>query len=421
MPQPFDYTIRPQNPNTGFLQGLNTSSKLIDMARNFQIEKAQAQAAKAQAERQAVINEAMSALAQNENPTAQDYIKVAGVLPKEQAEGIRKNWELLSTEKQNNQKKFASQVFAAFDGAPEIGINLLKERAEAERNSGNDKSAQAYDTWAQIAELNPKMAQKQIGIMIAGLPGGEEVLEGVSKVGGELRTQALQAGTIKKQAADLGLTSAQTNKALANTKKLGVETQKSVLELEAMKKGEIVDPEKIFNMENTIRNDYNKRTAGYKESQRNLSIITESALDHSGAGDIALVTSFMKMLDPGSVVRETEFANARNTAGLLANLRNKAQKLATGAFLDPTQRNAFSRLAEKYMEASEKQEGQVRKDLDFVIKNYELNPENIFGERAGLEDFPAFTPKEDVPEAIKGRSYLKVLKSGSSSSSSEAP
>jgi hypothetical protein len=59
------------------------------------------------------------------------------------------------------------------------------------------------------------------------------------------------------------------------------------------------------------------------------------------AGDLAFVYQYMKMLDPGSVVKETEFANAANAAGVPERIRNQWNKLKSGSFLDPAQRAEF--------------------------------------------------------------------------------
>ena len=50
--------------------------------------------------------------------------------------------------------------------------------------------------------------------------------------------------------------------------------------------------------------------------------INAVASDPSAASDLALIFSFMKVLDPGSVVREQEFANAQNAAGVPDQVRN---------------------------------------------------------------------------------------------------
>jgi hypothetical protein len=80
-------------------------------------------------------------------------------------------------------------------------------------------------------------------------------------------------------------------------------------------------------------------------------------------------------------VRETEFATARNTAGLFEQLKNQAQKIQSGQLfdLDSKQRGEYVALAKQYLDAAEKKAAQEKKDLGIVVKNYKLNPENVFG------------------------------------------
>jgi len=61
----------------------------------------------------------------------------------------------------------------------------------------------------------------------------------------------------------------------------------------------------------------------------------------SGAGDVALIYSYMKMLDPGSVVREGEFATAENTGGLDQKVVSIYNKLLSGERLTPEMRADF--------------------------------------------------------------------------------
>jgi hypothetical protein len=101
----------------------------------------------------------------------------------------------------------------------------------------------------------------------------------------------------------------------------------------------------------------------------------------TGPGDIALITGFMKMLDEESVVRESEFALARDTAGLYEGLKNQAQKLQSGQLfkLESKQRKEYTDLAKKYLDSAQKKSGEDRKALGVVVKNYKLNPDNVFG------------------------------------------
>ena len=54
---------------------------------------------------------------------------------------------------------------------------------------------------------------------------------------------------------------------------------------------------------------------------------------NTGAGDIAVIFQYMKMLDPRSVVRENEVAQVENAGGVPDNIRNLYNKTLTGVIL----------------------------------------------------------------------------------------
>lgn len=59
------------------------------------------------------------------------------------------------------------------------------------------------------------------------------------------------------------------------------------------------------------------------------------------ASDMALIFNYMKMLDPGSTVREGEYATARNTTGAAGQVANLYNYLKDGNQLNAAQREAF--------------------------------------------------------------------------------
>lgn len=61
----------------------------------------------------------------------------------------------------------------------------------------------------------------------------------------------------------------------------------------------------------------------------------------SAADDMAIVFAYMKILDPPSVVREGEYATAKNAAGIPEQIRNAYNKAKDGSFLSPEQRRQF--------------------------------------------------------------------------------
>ncbi|MCJ2051165.1 hypothetical protein [Methylobacterium sp. J-070] len=83
----------------------------------------------------------------------------------------------------------------------------------------------------------------------------------------------------------------------------------------------------------------------------------------SPASDIGLIFGYMKMLDPGSVVREGEYATAKNATGVPERVLNAYNKALNGEFLSDAQRKDFlGQAAELY--------GAARKTADGVADRY---------------------------------------------------
>lgn len=87
------------------------------------------------------------------------------------------------------------------------------------------------------------------------------------------------------------------------------------------------------------------------------------ALDAPGAADLALIFNYMKMLDPGSVVREGEFALAEKTGGLPGWVKTQWEKVSSGGRLSTDMRqkivsqsrnqfNSASRAIDRKLKAS---------------------------------------------------------------------
>lgn len=77
----------------------------------------------------------------------------------------------------------------------------------------------------------------------------------------------------------------------------------------------------------TIRDSYDRTQA--------------AAVDPSAAGDLALIFNYMKMLDPTSVVRESEFANAAATGSWGERIKAAAKKIQKGQRLSDEMRADF--------------------------------------------------------------------------------
>ena len=297
------------------------------------------------------------------------------------------------------------QVFAALESgntkAAQAGVNMALSTMDPERfektvNAQVAAAGAPSKLSQQVAEASKAVTEAEVAVAtapddIAKAKAQRELSQAQAKSAALDAKYAERAALnkLEQDAAALGLTKAQTGSALAQIRKLGVDTQQAALQLEAFKASGGVDPKEKFAQEEKIRKEYQVRNKVYTELATTYSNIESSALAKSGPGDVALITGFMKMLDPGSVVRETEFATARDTAGLYERLRNSLAKAESGVFLQDSQRKEFTNLAKQYLDSAQKKAGQDKTALGVVVKNYRLNPDNVFGPETAAAPAPS--------------------------------
>ena len=101
----------------------------------------------------------------------------------------------------------------------------------------------------------------------------------------------------------------------------------------------------LFTQEGALRGEFQKLTGDFRDIQDAFGRVIQSAepgpTGHHAAGDLALVFNYMKMLDPGSVVREGEFATAAKAAGLGESIIAAMNKVDSGDILSPGMRQDF--------------------------------------------------------------------------------
>jgi len=122
----------------------------------------------------------------------------------------------------------------------------------------------------------------------------------------------------------------------------------------------------------------------YNEMQSAYSQITDSLKSASPAGDLAAATKFMKLLDPGSVVRESELGMAMAASGALDRLTNLAQMRISGTKLTPTQRNDFQTLSDQLFGTATTTYNQKRSEFEQMGSAYGLNANRALGAPAKL-------------------------------------
>jgi len=375
MPAPINYTAGFVNPSDSIQQMLQMGGQLAQLGqfRDQRLATQQAQEdARIAAEQKSGRDAEIKGLYEQAiaNPTWENYNKLA-MLDPANSEKIIKTWGMVDTEQQQTALNESMRIFAGLtSGDPKAGLNLLEERRNAALNAKDEDSAKKYQSMIDMfnaGDKGPGMVAVTFGTTISGMPGGKDAMDAYAKY--------------------------------RETTRADSEMDRINADLEAARKTGGLDPEKKFASELSLNKEYEARTKAYNESLRLNSVIKDSAAAGTGAGDLALINTFMKMLDPGSVVRESEFAQAQDTAGLVSKLAASLGRVQSGQVLVPAQREEFARLADKYMTAAGVNEKKVRDSLGFIVKSYGLNPDNVFGTMA--QDNPkagavAAAPIDDV-------------------------
>jgi len=123
-----------------------------------------------------------------------------------------------------------------------------------------------------------------------------------------------------------------------------------------------------------------------QEMQSAYGQITDALRQSSPAGDLAAATKFMKLLDPGSVVRESELYLAMQASGALDRMVNYANLRLSGQKLTPDQRKDFQSLADKLYSTATSTYNQKRNEYAGLAEAYGLDVNRAVGAPAILPE-----------------------------------
>lgn len=122
----------------------------------------------------------------------------------------------------------------------------------------------------------------------------------------------------------------------------------------------------------------------HQDVQSAYSQISSALKQASPAGDLAGATKLMKILDPGSVVRESELGMAMAASGMLDRIENYAKNVVNGTKLTPTQRKDFQSLADTLYAESAKQYNAKRNEYKGIADRNELNATDVVGNEVAM-------------------------------------
>jgi hypothetical protein len=163
------------------------------------------------------------------------------------------------------------------------------------------------------------------------------------------------------------------------------------------KPGPNFDPGAMTSLNTAIRSDPDIKN--FVDVRSGYDRVRTGSKQRTPQGDIAVVFGYMKMLDPGSTVREGEYATAENSAGIPQRIAQQYNRVLRGDRLSDEQRRGFDAAARKLYESGlpsyrrahdlyGKQADALKVPRDLVLRDYSALPDSALApQRPPLESY----------------------------------
>jgi hypothetical protein len=380
MVQPANYNIDVQSPFQAFAQGAQLGTGLAEI-------QARRQAQEQDVVRQQQLAQAVQTLNANPNPTAKDYQQLSFLLPPAQMKSVLDVFQAGSKDQQDQQLKFSGQVLSAFtSGQSKVGIDLLNNQAIALENSGNKAQADAYRTYAKLAEINPGAAQKTIGIMLASLPGGDKIIESTTKA--QLAPSQVSKSETEAVSAQLETANKPLALALGNIK-----TQADINNIQS----QITDRTRRLNLDqDRLTGDVQVKLIELNQTQGKLEPSAVKIINDSVVASIGLEQAAGKTLDLA-----TKIEQAAGTAGLAGKFSETLKSISGNQDAVTQLRNEYSRLRNTAAIKALPPGVATDKDIELALKGIPPETANAATQASFLRGMAKMQQYEAATESAK--------------------
>lgn len=126
-----------------------------------------------------------------------------------------------------------------------------------------------------------------------------------------------------------------------------------------------------------MRKEFTGLTKDFQVVQDSYNRIQEVTKKPTAAGDLALLYNYVKLLDPGSVVRESEFALAATAGSYGERIQAEAGRIMSGERLSDDMRADYKARADDLFTAQKNSYGQIKKQYRIIAERSGLNPDDV--------------------------------------------
>jgi len=127
----------------------------------------------------------------------------------------------------------------------------------------------------------------------------------------------------------------------------------------------------------TLRKEFSSLSGEFIKVRDAFQRVEAAGKSPSAAGDLALIFNYMKMLDPGSTVREGEFANAQNSGGITDRVRAMYNSLISGQRLSEAQRADFLDRSKSLLTAAQGGQKKLVSEFSRLAERRGVNAEDV--------------------------------------------
>lgn len=199
-----------------------------------------------------------------------------------------------------------------------------------------------------------------------------------------------------KQALERG----ETPPSIVDYKRQLAEAGRTVIDMTGGQKG--------FENETRLRTEFqgSPEYKAFGEMKSAYGQVLEGLKKANAIGDLAAATKIMKLLDPGSVVRESELALAMQAGGLLDRVSNYATNIMQGTKLSPDQRREFSSLANSLFSVSLDAFNEKRGQYSNLAKEYGFDTNRVIGAQPSI---PGLQKPQETPTLSLQQQAAQIL------------
>lgn len=298
-------------------------------------------------------------------------------------------------------------------------IELEKYKQTSERNKAGFDLLDKYNRFIPTSDTARDLTQDELTTALQtgidpDIKSSQFQPSGLERARGLGLTTMQDVAPVKELVTDL--TTQEAEKTKAEDKKKALEEERAYQEKQDLisfereaKLKEKLDAKKEdkenFTQEQQLRTQLDglsKDFVSVRDSYNRIKTVTK---EPSPAGDLSMIYNYMKMLDPGSTVRESEFATAAQAGSFGDRIQSAVGKIVTGKRLDDSQRKDFVAQAEKLYTQQKVSHKALINKYNKIAGAYGLNPERV---TSGFQIDELYQPKasgisdKDKADAIWG-------------------